>query len=348
MKKKSIISNICLLLLIIPTYTVSATNTAQPNKTDITLDTFQEQFIHSTVLNNPPQPPIMYTHDFTQFHITIPNNLSTDPVYYKVYWGDGTNSGWIGPYNATEIVSISYTWNEQGTYEIVVLAKNQFGTSLSTVYMYTQSPTFKFFCIKTGYVDIPYQLTLSWENYSYLMIDWGDGTISEWFGPSTIFTIIKIWSTQGIYELRIKGKGPNGEQTNWSDPYIILIKPFNNNPPIAPSINGRHFLQIGKTYEWTFVSSDPEEDSITYYIDWGDECGGAEYHGPYTSGQPAYISHVYYEKNNLTIVAIAIDTYGAESERSTFEVTIAKNKPSMFQYRHSFLVQNILKNIFTI
>ena len=49
-----------------------------------------------------------------------------DDVYYWFDWGDGTNSGWIGPYNSGDTSSASHTWDE-GYYEIKVKAKDTNG-----------------------------------------------------------------------------------------------------------------------------------------------------------------------------------------------------------------------------
>ena len=43
-----------------------------------------------------------------------------------------------------------------------------------------------------------------------------------------------------------------------------------NNPPNKPTITGNSSGKPGTEYEYTFVSTDPEEDEISYYIDWGD------------------------------------------------------------------------------
>jgi len=47
-----------------------------------------------------------------------------DDIYYKFDWNDGTNSGWIGPYESGEVVSASHIWNTRGTYLIKVKAKD--------------------------------------------------------------------------------------------------------------------------------------------------------------------------------------------------------------------------------
>jgi hypothetical protein len=47
-----------------------------------------------------------------------------DQIYYWFDWGDNSNSGWIGPYNSGEEVSVSHTWDKRGSYEIKVKAKD--------------------------------------------------------------------------------------------------------------------------------------------------------------------------------------------------------------------------------
>jgi hypothetical protein len=52
---------------------------------------------------------------------TDPQN---DQVYYLWDWGDGTDSGWIGPYNSGAECEASNTWIGEGDYNIKVKAKD--------------------------------------------------------------------------------------------------------------------------------------------------------------------------------------------------------------------------------
>lgn len=56
---------------------------------------------------------------------------TTDPqgndLYYFFYWGDGTNSGWIGPYESGEEAEASNTWQIRANYKIKVKAKDTNG-----------------------------------------------------------------------------------------------------------------------------------------------------------------------------------------------------------------------------
>ncbi len=98
-----------------------------------------------------------------------------------------------------------------------------------------------------------------------------------------------------------------------------------NHRPEAPTITGPTGVKIGIRHTWSFNSTDPDGDNLTYYVDWGDVCGGAEWHGLYPSGVAIDIDHTYLVENILLINSMAVDENGAESNMTYFEVTITKN-----------------------
>ena len=59
------------------------------------------------------------------------SSSTTDPeghsIYYNFSWGDDTSSGWKGPYISGHEVEMSHTWEEVGTYEVKVKAKDNHG-----------------------------------------------------------------------------------------------------------------------------------------------------------------------------------------------------------------------------
>ena len=173
----------------------------------------------------------------------------------------------------------------------------------------------------------------------YCFWDWGDGNCSGWLGPygsgQTICTSY-MWTEPGVYCILLKLKDDYGWESEYLDPFCITIT--ENQKPSAPVIDGPHHVKIGIESTLSFISIDPEGDNITYYVDWGDKCGGAEYHGPYPSGQKVNLSHKYLVINKLIINALAIDSNGAESDITFFEVTISRNK--------AFLQNNLLIQLF--
>ena len=59
------------------------------------------------------------------------SSIGTDPednqIFYLWDWGDGTDSGWIGPYNSGQISELSHIWNDKDNYEIKVRVKDSEG-----------------------------------------------------------------------------------------------------------------------------------------------------------------------------------------------------------------------------
>jgi hypothetical protein len=57
--------------------------------------------------------------------------ISVDPdrddVYYYVKWGDGNETGWIGPYEWLDEMVQKHSWNEKGRFSIEAKAKDVFG-----------------------------------------------------------------------------------------------------------------------------------------------------------------------------------------------------------------------------
>ena len=47
-----------------------------------------------------------------------------DMLYYNFSWGDGTYSGWIGPFGSGDEAFTRHAWTTKGTYNITVKAKD--------------------------------------------------------------------------------------------------------------------------------------------------------------------------------------------------------------------------------
>ena len=55
------------------------------------------------------------------------SDVEKDMIYYLFDWGDGTSSGWVGLFESDETAKVSHIWNEKGTYNIRVKAKDSSG-----------------------------------------------------------------------------------------------------------------------------------------------------------------------------------------------------------------------------
>jgi len=75
----------------------------------------------------PPSTPSGPTYGIIEVLYTYTTN-TTDPngdqIYYLIDWGDGTDTGWIGPYDSGDTVNSTHKWISPGNYEILVKAKD--------------------------------------------------------------------------------------------------------------------------------------------------------------------------------------------------------------------------------
>jgi hypothetical protein len=83
--------------------------------------------------NQPPDTPLRPSGSSSgninqeYYYTTQANDPDTDEIYYFWDWGDGANSGWLGPYDSGEECNTSHTWSKKGNYEIKVKARDNHG-----------------------------------------------------------------------------------------------------------------------------------------------------------------------------------------------------------------------------
>lgn len=80
--------------------------------------------------NNPPNKPLTPS-GLTSCRVGISYSYSTatvdpegDNVFYLFDWGDGTTSGWVGPFSSGSGVTDSHVWSTTGSFPIKVMAKD--------------------------------------------------------------------------------------------------------------------------------------------------------------------------------------------------------------------------------
>jgi len=83
-------------------------------------------------------------------------------------------------------------------------------------------------------------------------------------------------------------------------------------PPTVPEIDGPTLGKVGTECNFSFVSTDPEDKTISYFVDWGDETN-SDWIGPYPSGEVVYESHVWTEKGDFEVKAKAMDNDNVQS-----------------------------------
>lgn len=57
------------------------------------------------------------------------SSMSTDPEYDDIFywfdWGDGTDSGWLGPYKSGQPCYVEHSWDEEETYQIKLKSRDR-------------------------------------------------------------------------------------------------------------------------------------------------------------------------------------------------------------------------------
>jgi hypothetical protein len=194
------------------------------------------------VSSNPPAQPtkpvgptlgiwnIEYSYSSTT---TEPDN---EQMYYMFDWGDGSNSGWIGPYASGQTGTGSHIWTVLGTFDVKVKARDIWGS---------QSPWSEPLVVTitdnnppsvpdiTGPVqgepgnDYLYNLvsTDAEGQNLYYFVDWGDNTTTEWLGPYISGTQIHVthsWAEQGNYTVKAKAKDTMGGESDWGTINVIM------------------------------------------------------------------------------------------------------------------------------
>lgn len=105
---------------------------------------------NATVTSQPPSPPTTpvqvsdgcHTHDhpndmnkgigklpcFVQppqgvIQTFSTTSTNTGEIYYKFFFGDGTDSGWIGPYTSGQVATATHDYNTIGVFQVTAIAK---------------------------------------------------------------------------------------------------------------------------------------------------------------------------------------------------------------------------------
>ena len=97
-----------------------------------------------------------------------------------------------------------------------------------------------------------------------------------------------------------------------------------NVPPSKPTIDGPTLGTAGIEYEYTFVSTDDNNDTIRYHIIWGD--GETETTDYYGSGVIASANHTWEDQGTYTIRVTPQDDYGDYGSYSQLQVKMPRTK----------------------
>jgi hypothetical protein len=158
---------------------------------------------------------------------TEPDN---EQLYYLFDWGDGSTSGWLGPFTSGQIGTGAHTWTDLGTYNVKVKARDIWGAgsiwSEALVVTITDNnpPSMpEITGPSQGAPGNQYLYNFVSEDLEghnvYYFVDWGDNTTSGWLGPYTSGTQIHLkhsWSEKSTFTIKAKAKDSMNAESGWA------------------------------------------------------------------------------------------------------------------------------------
>ena len=277
----------------------------------------------TTVANQPPVDPLApagptsgRTNTYYEYTAS-----TTDPenhnIYYLFNWGDGTNSGWLGPVASGNIVTAGHSWSAGGIYEVTVKAKDSIGAesgwspalSVDIVDNYPPERPGPPSGPQFGYINVLYRYSASTTDPDgdqvYYMFNWGDGTTSNWLGPYASGAICygyHGWTTANTYSMRVKAKDTYDQETSWSPIYIVVIE-----EGLTVDINGPYYGFEGMPVTFTSTVTSGIAP-YSYLWDFGDGKNS-------TLANPA---HTYTTKGIYQVLLTVTDSQGIKGQDTTY------------------------------
>lgn len=170
------------------------------------------------------------------------NVTSTDPngdqIYYIADWGDGTNSGWAGPYASGTTVTLSHAWTGVGTYLVKAKAKDVLGSASAWCTPQTMQIVDNF-PPNAPHIDGPATMK-TFEKQTYTIwaidqqnqnvkfdVDWGDGHTAYNLGPylsGQQVNLTHTWIKKGDYTIKARATDTLGAHSNWT--YLPVTVPY--------------------------------------------------------------------------------------------------------------------------
>ena len=154
------------------------------------------------------------------------SSKTSDPngnqIFYLFDWNDGTDSGWIGPYESGETCKANHIWYNNNSYKVKVKAKDIYelesgwSNPLKVVIgnVPPESPTIS--GPTHGRIGVEYDYTfkaidLNGNKIRYI-INWSDGTsfTSDFYPSGTDINLSHNWTKEGKYVISAKAQDSFG------------------------------------------------------------------------------------------------------------------------------------------
>jgi len=175
--------------------------------------------------------------------------------------------------------------------------------------------------------------------------DWNnDDVVDSWtnyFPSGQQTSIAHEFSQAGTYTIQVKAEDDNDLKSGFSGTMTIQI----SSSPSTPILMGPTSGKTGQSYTYSAVSTDPENDQLSYLFTWGDGTNSG-WLGPFDSGETMNASHSWTNDGTYSIQVKARDSQEIESAVATIQVSMPKSKgiehflarffPELFSYLSLF------------
>jgi hypothetical protein len=119
--------------------------------------------------------------------------------------------------------------------------------------------------------------------------------------------------------------GYTGNYSNESLDVWIIKLVGNNQAPTTPDIDGPTRINVNTEFEYKFVTTDPNDDIISYFVDWGD--GTFQDWTEFSeSGSEIILKHTWKKQDSYVIKVKAKDPYNFETDWCELEIEVPRNK----------------------
>jgi VCBS repeat-containing protein len=176
-----------------------------------------------------------------------------------------------------------------------------------------------------------------------------DGNITKWlwvFSDNTNGTGMKINHTfpkVGTYNITLAVTDNEGA-VNTDSTTCVVIQP--NRPPSKPVITGPTNGTTNTTYDFTVVSTDVDNDSISYSIRWGDVTSYVNWSNFLPSGTSFTFSHRWTTPGQYILIVTVTDNHTESSSQITINIEAEKQEPPTPGFELVFVLSAMVVAIF--
>jgi rhodanese-related sulfurtransferase len=183
---------------------------------------------------------------------------------------------------------------------------------------------------ETGFIDTPFPESPIWYEKDLFQNETGLQIFMEKYDGEDLVVYCKGGYRSYIVCLLLCSEGFTGTVynmlggiTNWTDEeYPIRF----NTQPDAPTIEGPTTVKVRQSIDYTFSTTDAEDDGVYYWIDFCGHGHCGEWIGPFSSTEKVTFNHTWERKGNYTMKAKVKDFYDNESDWTYFELTVPRDK----------------------